>query len=119
MTKRIASGINQATSRTTLRIAAFLVFALSASPVFAQESKVPGVPSSDEILRQLTPEPPNSTTRSRGISIERTGDRPAPSIDLRVNFESGSSQITPEATTVLENLGRALSNPALRNSRFL
>jgi OOP family OmpA-OmpF porin len=42
----------------------------------------------------------------------------APSIDLTVQFQSGSADLTPEAMRTLDELGRALSSEALAAYRF-
>jgi outer membrane protein OmpA-like peptidoglycan-associated protein len=42
----------------------------------------------------------------------------APSIDLTVQFQSGSAELTPEAMRTLDELGRALSHEALAAYRF-
>lgn len=42
----------------------------------------------------------------------------APSIDLTVQFQSGSADLTPEAMRTLDELGRALSSEALSAFRF-
>lgn len=43
---------------------------------------------------------------------------PPPSINLTVNFRSGSAELTPQAVHTLDELGRALISPALAGSRF-
>jgi outer membrane protein OmpA-like peptidoglycan-associated protein len=42
----------------------------------------------------------------------------APSIDLTVQFQSGSAELTPEAMRTLDQLGQALSSEALAAYRF-
>lgn len=42
----------------------------------------------------------------------------APSIDLTVQFQSGSAELTPEAMRTLDELGRALNHEALVAYRF-
>lgn len=42
----------------------------------------------------------------------------APSIDLTVQFRSGSAELTPDAMRTLDQLGRALSSDALASYRF-
>lgn len=42
----------------------------------------------------------------------------APSINLNVQFQNGSAQLTPAAMKTLDELGRALSSTALANYRF-
>lgn len=43
---------------------------------------------------------------------------PAPSVDLTVQFATGSAELTPAATRTLDELGRALSSSALSEYRF-
>ena len=80
-------------------------------------------PSADQIVKSLTPvdEPQSNFPATKGIRIE--GQRPRtenpPSIDLEVNFEYDSANLTPDARIVLDNLGKALTDPALKASRFL
>jgi len=42
-----------------------------------------------------------------------------PTIDLEVNFESNSAEISSKIVPILRELGRALANPELRGSVFL
>ncbi len=42
----------------------------------------------------------------------------APSVNLTVNFQSGSAELTPDAMRTLDELGAALSSPALSSFRF-
>jgi outer membrane protein OmpA-like peptidoglycan-associated protein len=44
---------------------------------------------------------------------------PPPSADLNVLFANGSADLTPAAIKTLDDLGRALSDPAMGESRFL
>ena len=41
-----------------------------------------------------------------------------PSVDLTVQFATGSSELTPQAVRTLDELGRALSSSALSGFRF-
>lgn len=41
-----------------------------------------------------------------------------PSVNLSVQFQNGSAQLTPAAMRTLDELGRALSSPALASYRF-
>jgi OOP family OmpA-OmpF porin len=43
---------------------------------------------------------------------------PRPSVNLTVEFPSGSSEVTPEAASSLDELGRALTSDALAAYRF-
>ena len=42
----------------------------------------------------------------------------APSVNLTVQFANGSAELTPAAIKTLDELGRALSSPALSGYRF-
>lgn len=96
-------------------------FAALAMPAQAQDA--PRVPSPAEIVRQLTqPAVTPEDLRSNAVRVEGSRRRAEPaggaSIDLAVNFEYASAQLTADARIVLDNLGQALADPALRNSRF-
>lgn len=82
-------------------------------------------PSVQDIIQKLRPAP-NFSTRSlslRGVTVEQPDAPPKPatppSIDLSVNFEFGSARLTTDARIVLDNLGRALMDPALKPYHFL
>lgn len=100
-------------------VAAMAAFAASA---LAQESRAP---TAEDIIRKLRP--PQGTTdslRTDAVAIEgrRQSVEPAPpppSIDLEIKFEYASSRLTSGARKVLDTLAQALSDPALRDSRFL
>jgi len=90
------------------------------APAIAQESRVP---SAEEIIRKLMqPKVNPDDLKSNAVQVEgrrqRAEPAPGPSIDLAVNFEYASSSLTPDARLVLDNLGQALSDAALRDSRF-
>ncbi len=108
------------------------LFLLAAAPALA----APATPSVDDIVSALK-NPHALSAPSRGIRVIDPGAAPAappptaetpepqppqsasaPSIDLSVEFASGSAALTPAATHVLDRLGRALTNPALANDRF-
>jgi len=97
-----------------------LAFSLAALPTVAQQ----GSPSVQEIIQKLQPAPAGGGERPtlRGIKVEGAPDAPPaamPSIDLSVNFEFGSARLTTDARIVLDNLGRALSDPSLLPYRFM
>ena len=99
----------------TLALAA--AFAATAS---AQNSRMPSV---EDIVRQLsTPALTPDMLRNNAIAVEgrreSASEPPSQSINLEVNFEYASSTLTPDARIVLDNLGRALADAALRDSRF-
>lgn len=96
----------------------------AASPAGAQPE-----PSADDIVNALKSHGDLSSAPTRGIRIlapngpktpARAAESPAsaPSIDLSVQFASGSAELTPAATRVLNRLGQALTNPALASDRF-
>ena len=99
---------------TLLPLAGFVV------PVSAQESRVP---SAEEIIRKLMqPKLTPDDLKSNAVQVEgrrqRAEPAPGPSIDLAVTFEYASAKLTPDARIVLDNLGQALSDAALRDGRF-
>lgn len=76
-------------------------------------------PSTDEILKSLTP------GVQRGIRLAPVGgqgaqaQRPtAPSVSLTVEFATGSAELAPQATETLDKLGKALSDRTLASYRF-
>lgn len=104
----------------------FALFALSATAL-AQDD--PRKPSAQEIIEKLAPaqeefQSKSFTTRSfnaRGVTVEgrKAPAEETPSIDLDVNFEFNSAKLTADARIILDNLGRALSDPSLRDSHFM
>lgn len=93
-----------------------LCVALSSTPFRPAAADSPQLrhPSSEEIVERLTPKLP------KGVVVEE-GEPPAPesaSIDMEVNFEYNSVQLTTDAQLSLDQLGRALDAEALRASRF-
>jgi OmpA-OmpF porin, OOP family len=86
---------------------------------FAQSS-----PNAEQIVKSLTPTDTHGVTR--GIRVLPSGTqnqaqppaRPAPAISLNVQFASGSAELTPQATAVLDQLGRALTDQTLAAYRF-
>ncbi len=60
-----------------------------------------------------------SATASHPKSREEASASPAgPSVNLTVNFPSGSAELTPAARASLDNLGKALASSELANFRF-
>jgi outer membrane protein OmpA-like peptidoglycan-associated protein len=99
-------------------VAVLLSVAGFVTPAIAQQSRVP---TADEIIRKLTqPQITPEQLRNDAVRVEGRRERPqeSASIDLAVTFEYASSKLTPDARIVLDNLGRALSDAALRESRF-
>src|SRR6185312_1283375 len=62
-----------------------------------------------------TPQP--GATSARPIPASGTA-RTAPSLDLILNFATGSAELTPQARLVLDRLGEALKSEALSRYRF-
>ncbi len=101
---------------------------LLAAGISASSASAQNVPSPDQIIKSLTPTGPSGPTR--GIRLQpATGNagstagqpsatRQAPAISLNVQFATGSAELTPEATRVLDNLGKALSDQTLASYRF-
>src|SRR5208283_4010320 len=94
------------------------------NPGHAQTSPT-GSPKSDEIVKALTPT--GVIGPSRGIRVANPGSEPAapsgpagaaPSVNLSVQFQSGSADLTAAAMQTLNQLGQALSQPALAPYRF-
>ncbi len=98
----------------------------------AQTPAASPTPSVEDIVNKLKlVDQPAPLTRSlgqgtgnadeRGISVEgqRKKALDSPSIDLDVNFEYASAALSPDAKIILDNLGKALTDPALVTSSFL
>jgi outer membrane protein OmpA-like peptidoglycan-associated protein len=84
-------------------------------------------PTSDEIADKLSKD--SAMPRSRSLELDKVGDRgivnaaeaaeePA-AIDLVVNFEFNSADLTSDGTVLVGNLGRALKDARLAGQRFL
>ena len=74
------------------------------------------ITSTEDIVKALTPAP----VLKRGLTLEssETAPRPRPSIDLNVEFEYDSANLTPTARFQLDALAGALRSDGLRGSRF-
>jgi OmpA-OmpF porin, OOP family len=112
-------------------IAILAVVSLAPVSVWAQAN-----PSTDQIVKSLTPTSTMGTTR--GIRIApggsaaggsaagssaapgqaRTAAAKDPTVSMTVQFATGSAELTPQAVQTLSSLGQALSNPSLANYRF-
>ena len=55
---------------------------------------------------------------SQMVASSAAAQPAGPSVNLTVNFPSGSADLTPEAMASLDQLGKALSSDALANYRF-
>lgn len=99
-------------------LAAFAVPSL-AIPAFAQDGSVP---RADQIIEALSaPQAPTAGLRTkgsaRGLSVQVEPVAP-PSMDFAVEFQLGSAALTPEAMSVLDQLGQALSSETLSPYAF-
>jgi len=115
--------------------------------LFAAPSWAQSTPSSDQIINSLKPSGNLVQGGTRGIRLatptSETATHPAtpvatsahpvqsgvktaaasqavagPSVNLTVNFATGSSELTPQAKGVLNQLGKALSSSELANYKF-
>jgi OmpA-OmpF porin, OOP family len=82
-----------------------------------------GGPTTEQIIKSLTPTAPSGATRGirlgPGVASQpETPPAPAPAISLTVQFATGSTHLTPQAVQTLDSLGRALSDNALVAYRF-
>jgi len=130
--------------RTRIATLFALSLAFGATQAFAQG----GNPSADQIIKSLTPTGDVSKVGTRGIRLAPQGgsaDGVAPaaaevprtavhhakaapanaapedgvaSVNLTVNFATGSAELTPQAEQALDTLGKALSSEALSRYRF-
>ena len=112
-------------ARTTLAVAAMLLGASALGTAFAQSN-----PNADQIVKSLTPTD-NLNPSTRGIRI---GNAPAaqpsgaparpavatnsPSVNLNIEFASGSADLTPTAMASLDQLGQALGTSTLAAYHF-
>ncbi|NNG05764.1 MAG: OmpA family protein [Inquilinus sp.] len=86
---------------------------LATAPAVAQDA----APKSDEIINRLAPtDAPATALRrkgtGRGLAVRVEPVAP-PSMDFNVVFELGSADLTPQALTVLDELGAALASEQL------
>ena len=86
---------------------------LAAVPARAQHN-----PSVDEMIKSLSPTPGGPQTRGIRIGQPPAPPAPAPAVSLNVLFATGSAELTPEAIQTLNDLGSALTDPALTAYRF-
>ena len=87
-------------------------------------------PSSNEILKSLTPTGTSGATRGIRIGPSAGGSagaggsgaparaEKAPAVNLTVQFATGSANLTPAARQVLDNLGKAITDKTLTNYHF-
>lgn len=115
---------------------AVLALVVSVNPCFA-ESKYASAETSQDFIKALKPgadtplpDAVRSNVRSksgtRGLALSQGGasDTPppvlsaAPQVSFQVEFELNSASLTPKASGVLDELGRALTSPDLASYRF-
>jgi OOP family OmpA-OmpF porin len=135
-------GIN--TMRNRWIIVALATSAAFAGPVAAQNPSADqiiqslrpgGLSMTTRGIRPMAPTPdssaaPVSTAPSGGgaaprpaphappVAAQASPPPPAPSVNLTVQFQTGSAELSPAATQTLDELGRALSSSALAGYRF-
>ncbi len=78
--------------------------------------------SPEQIIKSLMPTSASGATRGFRVGPPAPGQPqpPArePAVNLTVEFATGSAELTPQATQVLDNLGKALTDQALAAFRF-
>ncbi|TAN56322.1 MAG: OmpA family protein [Rhodospirillales bacterium] len=82
------------------------------------------LPSADEIANKLSAKPlggakSRSMDPERGITNAAAGDEEPATIDLIINFEFNSAELTADGTVLVANLGRALNDTRLAGQKFL
>lgn len=80
-------------------------------PAAAPAATAPGLP------QQTAPARPTQPTMPP-VAVARPVAPAAPSVNLSVNFASGSAELTPQAVRTLDELGRALASQDLAGFRF-
>ena len=85
-------------------------------------------PTSDQIVKSLTPTEKGVSGATRGIRIGSPSPQAgkagpaatqvAPAVSLSVEFMTGSADLTPAAQHSLDQLGKALNNPTLASYHF-
>ena len=111
-----------------IRIALAAIALLAAGMLSPSTGSAQGGPSTQDIVKSLTPT--NTTGTTRGIRVGPSATTPtasttarpqatsAPAVSLIVQFASGSTDLTPEATQTLDRLGQALTDQSLASYRF-
>lgn len=114
----------------TATLTSFVIASLAAPPAWAQHN-----PSVDEMVKSLSPTPSSAQTRGirigpssgtaaapspsgAGMAVQASAATRPPALSLNVLFATGSAELTPDAVQTLNDLGRALTNPALTAYRF-
>jgi OOP family OmpA-OmpF porin len=109
--------------------AAILLGIISNNPVARAQSN----PDANQIIQSLTPPtigtrgirpiggpPPSNGVPSNGAesSANSAATQAPPSVNLTVEFQTGSARLTPQAQETLDQLGKALTSAALSSYRF-
>lgn len=121
-------------------LAGLCLLIAAGNAAWATDSSAPTPTTASDFIRALTPQAPNTgeRIRTRGLALG-TGDsaappapapasapaptvkaqpKPAPQISFQVEFEFNSATLSPQATAILNELGRALVSPELQGYRF-
>jgi OmpA-OmpF porin, OOP family len=103
---------------------------VAVGPLLPISSWAQSNPSSDQILKSLTPTGTSGATRGirvgpaagsgggSGGGSQSTHAASDPSVSLTVQFATGSAELTPAARQVLNNLGKALTDNTLASYHF-
>ncbi len=91
-----------------------------AMPASAQDATIPDANQIIENLQMQEAPAPGLRMKGggRGISVQAVEQVEAPSMNFAVEFELGSANLTPEAMSVLDQLGVALSSDTLSPYAF-
>lgn len=110
--------------KTTIITAAIRVGVVCSAALFAlpAQAQDQSIPQADQIINALTapaaaPAGVRVKGRDRGLSVQVEPVAP-PSMDFAVEFQLGSATLTPDAMTVLDQLGQALSSETLAPFAF-
>lgn len=95
-------------------------FCLLAAPPAAQAQEVLDQATAGELVDALTP----GFSQTRGLLIEATptnsyGDTLAATVNLAIQFDFNSADISLQSEALLKSLGEALASPGLAQYRFL
>jgi len=101
----------------------FMVSAAAVMAITWQGALAQPAPSSGDIVNSLKPNASQLTNTTRGIRPANSPQTPsaeaaAPSVNLTVNFATGSASLTPSAVHTLDALGHALTTSDLSGYRF-
>jgi OmpA-OmpF porin, OOP family len=102
--------------RASLAVAGLLLAAGLAAPGLARAQTAP--PSPQSIVKALTPGAGAGEVTTRGIRVVHGQAAAPPSVNLTVDFATGSAELTPSARATLDSLGKALTDPSLAHDRF-